>query len=147
MCMRSCNGVGSAAICRLSSNLSAQLQRLRAAAILKPSSTADFQLGGTHAAPLPISASNLLAWLQAHRVKEHSDTLWGIQSTIQAMTTNILKYRYGQLWSRKLAYMRKEPYMHGKAAAKDSCRGDDSGGQHPWRMFAQRHDITVHCQT
>ncbi len=68
--MSSCNEISSAAICKLSSNLSAQLQLVRAAEILKPTSTADCQLGCTRAALLQISASNLLA-----AVTQHSCTL------------------------------------------------------------------------
>ena len=55
----------------LSSNLSAQLQLVTAAAILKLSSTADCQLGCTRATPPQVSASNLSARLQSFSTVAH----------------------------------------------------------------------------
>jgi len=48
------------------------------------------------------------------------------------MIRNTIKYRNGQLYNKKLAYMRKQAYMPGQGIAKDSlcplCRQEDSGG-------------------
>ena len=74
------------------------------------------------------------AWaaLQPHRVKDYSDAFWNMPTVTADMRRNALNFRYGQLYNKKLAFMRKQAYMSGEGIARDTCcplcRQADSGG-------------------
>ena len=74
------------------------------------------------------------AWaaLQPHRVAKCSDAFWNMPTVNAAMRRSALNFRYGQLYNKKLAFMRKQAYMPGEGVARDSrcplCRQADSGG-------------------
>jgi len=74
------------------------------------------------------------AWaaLQPHRVEKCSDAFWNMPTVNAAMRRNALNFRYGQLYNKKLAFMRKQAYIPGEGIARDIrcplCRQEDSGG-------------------
>ena len=74
------------------------------------------------------------AWagLQPYRVKKCSDAFWNMSTVTSSMKRNVLNYRYGQLYNKKLAFMRKQAYLAGDGIARDRacplCRHEDSGG-------------------
>jgi len=72
------------------------------------------------------------AALQPHRVQKCSDAFWNMPTANAATRRNTLNFRYGQLYNKKLAFMRKQAYMPGEGIARESrcplCRQPDSGG-------------------
>ena len=97
------------------------------------------------------------AWtkIQPHRLKKHSDAFWNIPSITASMRRNVLNFRNGQLWNKKLACMRKQAYMPGESMARNSpcplCRQEDSGGhilgkclhQDMSKQYIARHDKAI----
>ncbi|KAL3132038.1 hypothetical protein ABBQ32_008656 [Trebouxia sp. C0010 RCD-2024] len=72
-----------------------------------------------------------------------------------AMRRSTLNFKYGQLYNKKLAFMRKQAYMPGRGIARDShwplCRQADSGGHilegylhaHMKKQCVARHDKAI----
>ena len=72
------------------------------------------------------------AWraTSTHMLGELSNHLW--RSATMPTITQILKYRFGQLWNMKLAYRQGRPYLPGWPLPRSDkcphCRQPDSGG-------------------
>ena len=83
-------------------------------------------------------------------LRKCSDAFWNMPTVNAAMRRNALNFNYGQLYNKKLAFMRKQAYMPGEGIARDSrwplCRQEDSGGHggcshtHMKKQYIARHD-------
>ena len=84
-----------------------------------------------------------------------SNKFWTDPGVSTSMTINTLKYRFGQLWNKKIAFRQCRPYFGGGNVARDStcplCHGPDSGGhilggcEHAQMkaLFIHRHDSAM----
>ncbi len=72
------------------------------------------------------------AWraVSAHMLGEASNYFW--KSATMPVVSQVLKYRFGQLWNMKLAYRMGRPYLPGwpmpRSANCPHCHQPDSGG-------------------
>ena len=72
------------------------------------------------------------AWraISAHMLGEFSNKFW--RSTGMPTITQVLKYRFGQLWNMKLAFRQGQPYLPSWPLPRSDrcphCQQPDSGG-------------------
>ena len=90
--------------------------------------------------------------LQPFTSAKFSNQFWNMSAITKPMLVNTLKYRFGRLWNKKLAYMMKAPYLPGDAPARDMecplCGLDDAAGhilggcrhKEMSAMYIARHD-------
>ena len=88
------------------------------------------------------------AWKATNRyaIGDVSNQFW--KSATMPVITQVLKYRFGQLWNMKLAYLQRRPYLPGFPLPRSDrcphCHQPDSGGTHSRWLRAQRHEKPIH---
>ena len=97
------------------------------------------------------------AWedIQHHIVPDFSSHFWNNSCITMPAITQVLRYRFGQLWNMKLAYRQRRPYLPGMRPPRNACcphcGREDSGGhilggcQHAGlkAMYISRHDAAM----